>query len=112
MIPLEVRTAHANGIEIKRQGEHFFIKVSDASQYKADKSPRGSDWNDGYIEGRMSVQGNRDHVATRFNAKSGLVSGFVKHQGREHIDTDLTSGWWKPVPNTAVKAFTISGDID
>jgi len=112
LIPLEVRTAQAEGKTVLRQGEHFFIKVAEASAYKADKSPRDSDWNDGYIEGRMSAQGNRDHVATRFNAKSGLVSGFVKHQGREHIDTDLTSGWFKPVPNTAVKAFTISGDID
>jgi hypothetical protein len=113
LIPLAVRTAQAEGVEVKRQGEHFFIKVSDATKYKADKTPRDNDsWNDGYVEGRMSAQGNRDHVATRFNAKTGFVSGFVKHQGREHLDTDLTSGWWRPVPNTAVKAFTISGDID
>lgn len=113
LIPLEVRTAKLEGKEVNRQGEHFFIKMSDVNAFKADKTPRGDDsWNDGYVEGRMSAQGNRDHVATRFNAKTGYVSGFVKHQGREHLDTDLTSGWWKPVPNTAVKAFTISGDID
>lgn len=116
LIPLAVRTAIAEGKEVKRQGEHFFIKVADADAFKADKAPR-RDWDEQdaetrFVEGRMSAQGNRDHVATRFNAKTGYVSGFVKHQGREHLDTDLTSGWWKPVPNTAVKAFTITGDID
>lgn len=116
LIPLEVRTAKLEGKEVKRQGEHFFIKMSDANAFKADKAPK-REWDDAdaetrFVEGRMRAQGNRDHVATRFNAKTGYVSGFVKHQGREHLDTDLTSGWWKPVPNTAVKAFTISGDID
>lgn len=115
LIPLAVHTAKAEGKEVLRQGEHFFIKMADASAYKADKIPadaRNLDWNDGFVEGRMSVQGNRDHVASRFNAKSGLVSGFIRHQGREHADLDLTMGWWKPVPNTATRAFTISGDID
>ena len=116
LIPLEVRTAKAEGKTVLRQGEHFFIKVSDASQYKADVNPRregiGYDSEASFTEGRLRAQGNRDHVATRFNAAQGLVSGFVKHQGREHLDLDLTIGWWRPVPNTAVKAFTITGDID
>lgn len=111
LVPLEVRTAIAEGREVKRQGEHFFIKVAEPNAYKADKHDNDN-WNDGYVEGRMAVQGNRDHVATRFNAKSKLVSGFIQHQGREHLDTDLTSGWWKPVPNTAARSFTITGDVD
>lgn len=112
LIPLAVRTAKAEGKEVLRQGEHFFIKVADADAYKADAARVAADWNDAFKEARMSAQGNRDHIASRFNEKSGLVSGFVRHQGREHLDLDLTMGWWKPVPNTATRAFTISGDID
>jgi len=112
LIPLAVRTAKAEGKTVLRQGEHFFIKVADANAYKADRGARSDTWNDGFKQGRLSAQGNRDHIASRYNEKSGLVSGFVEHQGREHLDLDLTAGWWKPIPNTAVKAFTISGDID
>lgn len=106
LMPLEVRTAMAEGKKVLRQGEHFFIKVAEASKYEADNE-------DGrYKTARLSAQGNRDHEASRFNEKSGLVSGLVKHWGREHLDLDLRRGWFKPVPNTAVKAFTITGDID
>jgi hypothetical protein len=112
LIPLAVRTAKAEGKTVLRQGEHFFILIAEANAYKADREARSEQWNEGYTEGRMSAQGNRDHVASRFNKKSGLVSGYVRHQGREHLDLDLTIGWWRPIPNTAVKAFTITGDID
>lgn len=112
LIPLAVRTAKAEGKTVLRQGEHFFIKVAEADAYKADRGARNDTWNDGFKQGRLSAQGNRDHIASRYNEKSGLVSGFVEHQGREHLDLDLTMGWWRPIPNTAVKAFTITGDID
>lgn len=115
LIPLAVRTAKTEGKTVLRQGEHFFIKVADAHEYKPDQE-RGRFSEDGDVlifkEARLSAQGNRDHVTSLFNEKSGLVSGFVRHQGREHLDLDLTMGWWKPIPNTAVKAFTITGDID
>lgn len=119
LIPNEVRKAMRMGSEIKRQGEHFFIKLYKPKELTADlASPLfdDADFADNekrmFKEARLSTQGNRDHIASRFNEKSGLVSGIVRHEGREHADLDLTSGWWKPVPNTAVKAFTISGDID
>lgn len=112
LIPLAVRTAKAEGKTVLRQGEHFFILVAKLDAYKADRTPNDRQWNDGFKQGRLSAQGNRDHVTSRFNEKSGLVSGFVEHQGREHLDLDLTAGWWRPIPNTAVKAFTITGDID
>lgn len=115
LIPLAVRTAQAEGKEVLRQGEHFFIKVAESSQYKADKgNPNLTDGTNeaSFKTARLSAQGNRDHEASRFNEKSGLVSGFVKHFGREHRDLDLTLGWYRPIPNTAVKAFTVTGDID
>jgi hypothetical protein len=114
LIPLAVRTAQSEGIPVLRQGEHFFVKVAEPSQYKADlaRDSGSADENDSFKTARLSAQGNRDHEASMFNEKSGLVSGFVKHWGREHRDLDLTLGWYKPIPNTAVKAFTITGDID
>lgn len=39
-------------------------------------------------------------------------TGTCKLSMHDKKNLDLTSGWWKPVPNTAVKAFTITGDID
>ena len=116
LIPLAVRTAQAEGREVLRQGEHFFIRIAESSDYKADlarvRDSGSIDKNNRFKTARLSAQGNRDHEASRFNEKSGLVSGFVKHWGREHMDLDLTLGWYRPIPNTAVKAFTITGDID
>jgi len=39
------------------------------------------------------------------------VSGRMTHSGREHHDLDLV-GWYKPIPNTATKSFTIEGNVD
>lgn len=43
--------------------------------------------------------------------KNTFVKGLVRHTGREHEDLMLKT-WCKPVPNTAIKSFTISGDVD
>lgn len=40
-----------------------------------------------------------------------LVTGKISHSGREHKDLVL-KGWYKCVPNTSTKSFTITGDID
>lgn len=118
LIPDEVKKAMAMGAEIKRQGEYFFIKMTKAGELLADHESR-RDAGDPhlsvdviYTQGHLSAQGNRPHIASRFNKSWGYVSGFVSHTGREHKDLDLSSGWWKPVPNTAVKAFTLTGDVD
>lgn len=38
-------------------------------------------------------------------------TGRVSHSGREHADLRL-KGWWMAVPNTSVKNFTVTGDVD
>jgi hypothetical protein len=35
----------------------------------------------------------------------------VSHSGREHAYLRL-KGWWMAVPNTSVKNFTVTGDVD
>lgn len=118
LIPIEVREALQNGVPVKRQGEHFFIKVSEVSKYKATKRDGADRWNEAedadsaYMSARLEAQGNRAHVASRFYQKLGFVSGIVVHRGREHANLDLNDGWYKPVPNTAVRSFTIVGDVD
>ena len=113
LIPLEVKTAKVLGQPVLRQGEYFFIKMMSFDFLTPDKEVRS--WNDNKlinVEARLQVQGSRAHIASMFNKDSGFVSGLVKHQGREHKDLDLTHGWFKVVPNTAVRAFTITGDVD
>jgi hypothetical protein len=114
LVPKEVKDALDVGNKVLRQGEHFFIKKCSFSELKPTMElPRWSD--DGKlvnVPATLSAQGNRDHVCSLFNRKTGLVSGFVEHQGREHKNLDLTDGWYKPVPNTAVRSFTITGDVD
>jgi hypothetical protein len=39
------------------------------------------------------------------------VTGKVKHTGREHKDLIL-EGYYEVYPNTSVRSFTITGDID
>ena len=46
------------------------------------------------------------------NEGVSLVKGKVEHTGREHEDLNLRSVWHIAIPNTAIKSFTISGNID
>lgn len=113
--PLEVRTAEIEGKEVLRQGEYFFIKVAEQDAYKPDAGQ--ADWNfrenneSSFKTARLSAQGNRPHLVSFFNEDAGLVSGEVLHTGREHKNLVL-KGWFKPVPNTATRAFTLRGDVD
>lgn len=43
--------------------------------------------------------------------KQTYVKGKVRHSGREHEDMILKK-WYKPIPNTAIKSFTLQGEID
>jgi len=90
-----------------RQGEWFFIPVT--GEFKKDpiRSRFGSQ-ND--MEARLQSQGNRPHYVAELSEEN-YVRGKVTHGGHEHRPIRL-KGWHKPVPNTAVESFTVSGDID
>lgn len=107
LIPNEVKMALKENKQVLRQGEYFFIKMLSKDALKPDTNGR-----EGYKTARLQAQGNRPHEASLFNEKTGLVSGFVKHWGREHKDLDLSMGWFLAVPNTAARSFTLTGDID
>lgn len=138
MKPQVVRDAESAGIEVKRQGEWFFIatdKTVDVfSQDVLSWEPyESSDKTNGrpYVLKRAVSHGkgrpNNLYVPMRFGPEyDGLVCGTVSHQGREHADLDLgqleetssgngdrtTFKLWQLVGNTTVSNFTITGDID
>jgi hypothetical protein len=118
LIPEEVKQEMNKGKTILRQGEYFFIKTDNMPI--PDKMNRAQNWDrlsgledssKGFMRGVLSAQGNREHVTSFINRKTGLVSGTVYHMGREHNPLKL-DGWFLPVPNTAVRSFTLTGDVD
>lgn len=112
--PLEVWTyENEKGVTCPRQGEWFFIPVE--GRYRRSVEPTPS-WR-GERRGRKPFQrailqskGNRAHYV-KFMCEEGFVTGDVTHGGHEHKPIALT-GWHKPVPNTAIGSFKISGSVD
>lgn len=105
--PLRVLLAEKKGIEVKRQGEWFFIR-SEVQDFKP--VTRSS----GVIERAILQAGpNRPNHAEMFCKVQDdtLVKGLVTHTGREHRDLKL-DGWYIAIPNTATRSFTITGDVD
>lgn len=112
--PQEVKDAEAKGLEVKRQGEWFFIPV------KGDHTPvmHVPDWGDNKGKSipmplELRAGQNRPNKVTQ-HAKVGkdtFVSGRCEHSGREHA-TLMLKGWFKAVPNTSVQSFTLTGDVD
>ena len=90
------------GEQVPRQGEWFFIPVN--REYKAEKQ-RGE-----YVQAVLQSKGNRAHYVEKKSVE-GFVTGKVTHGGWEHKPIEL-KGWHKPVPNTAVESFKITGAVD
>jgi len=111
LIPDEVGLAMEQGTKVLRQGEYFFIRMHNFDLVKADKGPLFGVLPRNNKEAILRTQGNRDHICSMYNEQHDLVSGTVRHAGREHANLVL-DGWYKAVPNTAVKSFTLTGDVD
>jgi len=106
MKPKEVKEAENQGIEVKRQGEWFFIKTdksveindsqvhiwSPSEEDKGFKKPRLERFDIAHGKGRP----NQLYKPVNFDGLEDLVCGVVSHTGREHKDlclgiTDLES---------------------
>lgn len=105
--PDKVKAAELEGLKVYRQGEFFFVKRADLGAYKPAKDRRDG----AQTTAILQAQGNREHEASALHHGTGYVSGTVKHWGREHRDLVL-DGWFEVIPNTAVRAFTLTGDVD
>ncbi len=53
----------------------------------------------------------RDKLGDLKNIRDTFVTGKIEHTGREHKDIVLR-GWYRVVPNTAIRSFTLRGDVD
>lgn len=64
-------------------------------------------------QGELQAGDNRPNTVEKFvNLKKGIfVKGKVEHTGREHEPIYLKD-WCIAIPNTAIKSFTIVGQID
>lgn len=101
------------GRKCERQGEWFFIPVQGRFKRQRDQT----NWNGSvrrgrprFVEAVLQSKGNRAHYV-KFLSEQGYVTGKVWHGGHEHKPISLP-GWHKPVPNTAVESFKISGAVD
>lgn len=108
--PAEVTRAESAGIKVKRQGEWFFIKVDDktAKAEIGDQKPEGIELRAG---DNTPNDANGVEIENEKGEKTHLVTGKVQHRGREHADLVLP-GYWRAIPNTSVRSFTIRGRID
>lgn len=129
MKPQSVKDAEKQGVEIKRQGEWFFIATDKTLTVPTEKVLT---WDRDSKETKVVLRHNIAHGKGRpnslfkpvgFGVLDSLVCGKVSHSGREHKDLDLgskvnkdetetTFQLWQVVPNTTVGNFTIKGDID
>lgn len=94
-----------------RQGEWFFIPVQ--GNFKADDSLLDSTtgWSSNRRQvAKLQAKGNRAHFVSQIS-KEGYVRGTVSHEGMEHKNIELET-WCRPIPNTAIESFKISGAID
>lgn len=169
--PREVSDAIESGVDVKRQGEFFFIKVGDECPVKANLTleeiqvlrfppsrygfgiskedrtdllwlkddvkpyqpedtltPIMEEFQraalayrevrnkyDGSVSKEMKLDStiSSSHSCDKCvsDGTNTYASGTVKQSRREHIDLIL-QGWYKVVPNRAVKSITIRGEID
>lgn len=110
--PTEVLEAEASGQKVLRQGEWFFVPVQGEFEATAARRDR---WDKKEFEPLTLRAGqNRPNTVSKYalvGPNSHVVSGYVEHTGREHAKLIL-DGWFKAVPNTSTRSFTITGDID
>lgn len=129
MKPQVVRDAEAKGIEVKRQGEWFFIATDKTVTLEDNhiQTWKNSDLEKqvhGFDVAHGKGRPNRLFKPVGFGDLDQLVCGTVTHSGREHAPLDLgqqssgkdgeliTLKLWELVGNTTVSNFTITGDVD
>jgi hypothetical protein len=97
------------GKPCQRQGEWFFIPVQGDFKIKTEANWSGNG-RPRHTNAVLQSKGNRAHYAQKLS-EEGYVTGRIWHGGGEHKTIELDT-WCKPVPNTAVESFKISGAID
>jgi len=110
--PKEVVEAEKNGVDIKRQGEWFFIRVKNQTGLSPDKTPQEDrEWLPEFRPMTLQAGDNSPNTAQLGVQAKGYCKGKISHDGREHADLILKH-WYIAIPNTATESFTITGDVD
>lgn len=113
--PSEVRKAESMGQNVLRQGEWFLIPLTEQFNPIVDTNEQWNSLEKGFRTGELRAGNNRPNRVSRYAVDSSgsivAVSGKMEHSGREHKTLTLKQ-WYKPIPNTSVQSWTISGDID
>ena len=103
--PQRVKDAEAEGIEVRRQGDVFLIRVTE------------KDWN---LElGRDMLAKDhrlwdRTHVASKALIADDrvFVSGKLTHERRQHRAVFFKGVWYEAVKNTALASWNAVGYVD
>ncbi len=105
--PQRVKDAEAQGIEVRRQGDVFLVRV------------REKDWNQWLRNGRDKLARNHrlwngTHVASRAFIVDGrvFVSGMLRHERRQHRTVFFKGIWYEAVKNTALASWNAVGYVD
>ncbi len=115
--PPAVLMAEEVGIDVKRQGEFYFIPASIQSLRGAVRRTwhHGSsqDFATNYLPHARPGRQER-HFATTLRVKDGTlyVKGTVRHNAKEHKMLTLGSEWHTVYENTEVRSFSGAGRID
>lgn len=122
--PQSVKDAESRGLIVQRQGEWFFIPVSQLRERQAQKiADANTERSKANGDNRFGIESanngilragnNRPNRVETFVEISGnyFCKGIVSHTGREHADMLLKS-FHEAVPNTSISSWTITGDVD
>ena len=102
--PGEERGVSFNTPEDEAKYTEAIAKWQEAKTEYFEASPRA---------GQLQNGDTRPNTAEKYWKHEGrvLVSGKIEHSGRQHHPITL-EGWWEAIPNTAVGAWQVTGDID
>jgi hypothetical protein len=104
--PKQVKTAIENNIDVKRQGEWFFIPTEQKTR------------NLTKIGKMYPIYPDSTHIASEVSEKNGTryVRGTIRHKppyrNSQHAMLSLGKTWYIPVKNTAIESYEASGLVD
>lgn len=114
--PQEVLEAEAQGIQVKRQGEWFFIPVDGplrgaSDVLGVDNGQQGLPVK--YLRHR-NAERQRRHLCTHLKMKQGVryAKGTVRHTGGEHKMLKLGNVWHRVYENEEVRSYRGAGRVD
>jgi len=110
LMPKLARDAITQGIEVKRQGEWFFIPPKDSMI----SVPKHKVKDELKMQALPFEQNSAQHTVTRMilNGKMIFAKGFVRHSRHEHRTLKLGDDFHIAMKNTAIGNWSSNGNVD